>query len=161
MISVSVPIQTKRLNLVPQSRDEALAQIDALPPDQRAQVSPDWLARVAAPNVDFWTLGFRVVERASGNAIGSCGYKGPPDADGAVEIAYGIDPSCQGRGYATEAADALTTFALSTGLVRLVRAHTLPEPNASTRVLAKCGFRFVGPVVDPEDGPVWRWERES
>jgi len=26
-------------------------------------------------------------------------------------------------------------------------------------VLTKCGFRHVADLVDPEDGPVWRWER--
>jgi hypothetical protein len=26
-------------------------------------------------------------------------------------------------------------------------------------VLEKNGFRFVGEAEDPEDGPVWRWER--
>jgi hypothetical protein len=45
--------------------------------------------------------------------VGTCGYKGPPDADGAVEIAY----------------------------------------------VEKLGFAHLGQVVDPEDGPVWRWER--
>jgi ribosomal-protein-alanine N-acetyltransferase len=45
--------------------------------------------------------------------------------------------------------------------VRLVRAHTLPEPNASTRVLQKCGFVHVGEVMDPEDGRVWRWQRPA
>ena len=76
-----------------------------------------------------------------------------------VEIAYGIVPGFQGRGYATQAALALVGFAFRTGRVRLVRAHTLPVPNASTRVLAKCGFKRTGEVVDPEDGLVWRWER--
>lgn len=42
---------------------------------------------------------------------------------------------------------------------RRTRAHTLPERNASTRVLEKCGFTLVGEVVDPDDGVVWRWER--
>src|SRR5438046_10487620 len=82
-----------------------------------------------------------------------------PTADGMVEIAYGVNPEKQGKGYATEAAEALVAFALSSGRVRVVRAHTLPEPNASTRVLAKCGFRHIGEVVDPEDGLVWRWEK--
>lgn len=53
---------------------------------------------------------------------------------------------------------ALVRFALETKDVKLVRAHTLPEANASTRVLTKCGFRHTEDVVDPEDGPVWRWE---
>jgi ribosomal-protein-alanine N-acetyltransferase len=43
----------------------------------------------------------------------------------------------------------------------VVRAHTLPNPNASTRVLTKCGFHRVGEVIDPEDGLVWRWERND
>ncbi len=40
-------------------------------------------------------------------------------------------------------------------------AHTCPEPNASTRVLTKCGFRRVGEVMDPDDGLVWRWEKDD
>ena len=43
--------------------------------------------------------------------------------------------------------------------VRLVCAHTLPESPASQGVLTKCGFKFAGERVDPEDGPVWRFER--
>lgn len=82
-----------------------------------------------------------------------------PNSTGAVEIAYGIAPSFERQGYATEAAGALAAFAFDTPLVELVRAHTLPEANASTRVLATCGFRHVGTVVDPDDGPVWQWER--
>jgi hypothetical protein len=34
-----------------------------------------------------------------------------------------------------------------------------PERNASVRILEKLGFAHLGQVVDPEDGPVWRWER--
>jgi len=68
-------------------------------------------------------------------------------------------PDYQGRGYATEAAAALVIFALERVDVRRIRAHTAPEPNASTRVLSKCGFHHLGEVTDPEDGPVWRWER--
>jgi RimJ/RimL family protein N-acetyltransferase len=78
-----------------------------------------------------------------------------------AEIAYGVNPEYQGKGYATEAAAALVSYALGTGQARVVRAHTLPEPNASTRVLSKCGFRQVGEVIDPEDGLVWRWERNN
>jgi RimJ/RimL family protein N-acetyltransferase len=76
-----------------------------------------------------------------------------------VEIAYGVVPSREGQGFATEAAGGLVRFAATDPRVRLLRAHTLPEANASARVLRKCGFVHVGSVVDPEDGPVWRWER--
>lgn len=73
-----------------------------------------------------------------------------------VEIAFGIVPVFQGKGYATEATGGLVEFAFGEGRVCLARAYTLPTPNASTRVLAKCGFKHIGEVVDPEDGLVWR-----
>ena len=112
--------------------------------------------------IDFYvnTLGFSLVHRDSNTVVGSAGFKGPPEADGVVEISYGVNPEHQGKGYATEAAQALTAYAFGSGKVRLVRAHTRPEPNASTRVLTKCGFRRVGAVIDPEDGLVWRWEKD-
>ncbi|MDB6136324.1 MAG: hypothetical protein JWM59_4567 [Verrucomicrobiales bacterium] len=67
--------------------------------------------------------------------------------------------SHQGRGYATQAARALTDYALGHPDLRTVRAYTLPERNASTRILTKCGFQNTGEVIDPDDGPGWRWER--
>jgi RimJ/RimL family protein N-acetyltransferase len=122
-------------------------------------VSPQWVAALReASGPDPWRHGFFVIHRERHCVIGSGGYKGPPDSSGIAEIAYGIVPAYQGQGYATEAAAALVAFAVDHG-ARLVRAHTLPEANASTRVLLKCGFHHVGAVVDPEDGPVWRWER--
>lgn len=153
-------IRTARLDLVLQTPEELLALVEALPAADRAEVSPEWLARVrTTPAGDAWALGFRVVERAGGTAVGHCGFKGPPDAEGAVEVAYGFDPEHRGQGYATEAAQALTEFAFASGRVRLVRAHTKPDNRASARVLTKCGFRPVGEVVEPEDGLVDRWER--
>jgi ribosomal-protein-alanine N-acetyltransferase len=128
--------------------------------DQRAEVSPEWLAQLDAATVDFWTLGFAIVDRDTHAVVGTCGFKGPPGADGIVEIAYGVTPDQQGKGYATEAAEALVSYAFGGDQVRLVRAHTFAAANASARVLTKCGFKPVGEVIDPEDGVVWRWERQ-
>ncbi|MDA2931271.1 GNAT family N-acetyltransferase [Acidobacteria bacterium AH-259-O06] len=126
------------------------------------EVSLAWLVQLRASSVvDPWVHGFAVVHRESRSVIGSVGFKGPPDEAGMVEIAYGIVPAFQGRGYATEAAQAAVTFAFGSGRVYLVRAHTLPTPNASTRVLQKCGFEHTSEVMDPEDGLVWRWERSN
>ncbi len=124
------------------------------------EVSPAWLAQLRKSQAtDPWVHGFAIIHREERLVVGSVGFKGPPDNDGVVEIAYGIVPAFQGRGYATEAAEAGTAFAFADGRVRLVRAHTLPTRSASTRVLEKCGFMRTGQVEDPEDGPVWRWER--
>ena len=125
------------------------------------EVSPVWLASLRTlRHPDPWRLGFAVVHRESRSVVGSAGFKGPPDAAGVVEVAYGIVPTFEGRGYATEVTHALVAYAFGSGEVQQVRAHTLPTANASTRVLTKCGFRRAGEVIDPDDGLVWRWERE-
>jgi RimJ/RimL family protein N-acetyltransferase len=155
----TVEIPTARLTLVLQTPDEVLAQIEAMSPADRAEVSPGWIARVRATAVgDPWALGFAAVERASGSVVGGCGYKGPPDGNGVVEITYGINPEYRGRGYATEAARALAQFAFASGRAQLVCAHSRPENTASARVLEKSGLTLVGQVTDPEDGLVCRWE---
>ena len=152
-------MKTRNLKLVPKTLAEVHASIEAMTPADRAQLSADWLALLhASTSADPWTHGFSILLRDSDTAVGSAGFKGPP-ADGVVEIAYGLNPEYQGKGYATEAAEALTAYAFDSGKVRVVRAHTLPESNASGRVLTKCGFQRIGEVIDPEDGLVWRWEK--
>jgi RimJ/RimL family protein N-acetyltransferase len=172
------PIETARLRLRPHSPADLLALIDGVAELEKrigmrvadglrdflvsGDVSPAWIERLresAATPADPWVHGFGVIHRESGAMMGTTGFRGPPDDDGVVEIGYGIVPAYEGHGYATEAAAALVTFAFDHDAVRLVRAHTLPEANASTRVLGKNGFTFSGPVEDPEDGLVWRWER--
>jgi [ribosomal protein S5]-alanine N-acetyltransferase len=170
-------IETAHLSLIPYSSDQLLALIEGndrfeerfgLPAADGLRdlyvsdaVSPAWLAQLrASSGADPWVHGFAVVHRQSGSVIGSVGFKGPPNEDAVVEIGYGIVPAFQGRGYATEAAEAVVAFAFDSGQVRLVRAHTLPTPNASTWLLAKCGFERTGEIEDFEDdGLVWRWER--
>ena len=157
----TLPLQTAHLTLVLQTTEEVLAGIAAMPAADQAQVSPAWLARLKASAPHPWTHGFALREQTSGTLVGRCGFKTPPAEDGSIEIAYGIDPKHQGKGYATEAATALTAYAFDSGAVRVVFAHTLPVAPASQRVLAKCGFQFVGEVIDPEDGLVWRWEKRQ
>ena len=146
--------------LVAQSREDVRSMIEAMSPTERAQLSDEWLARFhASGEMDPWVHGFRVVHKETGITVGACMFKGPPQ-DGVVEIAYGIDEDHRGKGYATEAALELVAYARATGHVRLVRAHTLPDSGASQRILGKCGFRNVGEIIDPDDGLVWRFEKE-
>ena len=72
--------------------------------------------------------------------VGWGGFKGAP-AEGVVELGYEIAVARRGRGLATEAVLAMVAEAAADPAVSTVIAHTLPEPNASTRVLEKAGFR--------------------
>ena len=111
-----------------------------------------------ATEPDPWQFGFAVIHKIDNVLIGMAGFPGPP-SDGVAEIAYGIAPSYQGKGFATEVAKALFEFASRDSRVRTICAHTLPEMNASTRVLEKCGFRKTGEMLDSENALVWRWEK--
>lgn len=123
------------------------------------EVSAEFLARLdSSPAADPWRDGFAVVHAEENAVIGLCSFIGPPGKDEMVEIAYGIAPAYQNRGYASEAARALIAYAFASGLVRTIRAHTLLQRNASTRVLEKCGFTLIGEIAHADDGPVWRWE---
>jgi ribosomal-protein-alanine N-acetyltransferase len=126
------------------------------------EVSESFLARMReAVSADPWRDGFGVVLLADQRLIGLCSFVGPPDGEGGVELSYCIAPQYEGQGYATEAARLLIDHAFAGGRVRRVRAHTLPEDSASTRVLQKCGFERCGELIDPVDGPIWRWEKQS
>ena len=148
---------TAALKLIPRTRAEVGADLDAMDDATRALISADWLAlfRQSACE-DPWVHGFHLV-LPDGTNVGFGGYKGPPK-DGVVEIAYAVQPEHQGKGYATAAARALVGHAIGSGEVRTVIAFTLPDGIASQRVLLKSGFRHTGEVVDPEDGLVWRFE---
>lgn len=153
-------LQAPNVTLIPKTREQVLAYLDDMSVEHRAQVSPVWLARVHSMTTpDSWTLGFSVFHRDLDVVVGGCGFKGPPGPDGVVEIAYGIDPAHQGKGYATEAAQAMVAWAFRDRRVRTVIAHTVSAEHASARVLTKSHFECVGQVIDPEDGDVWRWER--
>jgi ribosomal-protein-alanine N-acetyltransferase len=104
--------------------------------------------------------GYCVVDRDTHEVVGSCAFKTPPSDDGVAETAYFTYPGFEGRGYATTMARELVELASKSAAVRRVIAHTLPEKNASTRVLERVGMTFVGEVMDPEDGRVWRWQVE-
>jgi RimJ/RimL family protein N-acetyltransferase len=98
-----------------------------------------------------------IIDADTNTLVGFGGYKGPP-TDGEVEIGYSVAPSHQRRGHATAAAQLLIDQARAAGVTR-VCAYTLPEANASTRVLTRCGLTMTEVVEDAEEGYVWRWER--
>jgi RimJ/RimL family protein N-acetyltransferase len=148
--------------------DAALTGDDALARAIGSAVVPGWVTfpqalqdtrdhLAAQPNASAWGARFFLAGNPS-ELVGWGGFKGPPK-DGVVELGYEIAESRRGRGLATAATRAMLAEAFSTNEVISAIAHTLPERNASTRVLEKAGFRFDGD--DDEDGEyVWRWKRD-
>jgi uncharacterized protein (DUF924 family) len=128
--------------------------------DRVAAVCEQTLGLLASAGAPPQRGGFLAVDTRTRQVVGSCAFKGAPDETGVVEIAYFTFPDFEGGGVARAMAAALLRRTAASSGVRRVRAHTLPEENASTRLLRRHGFAHLGTVVDPEDGPVWRWERD-
>lgn len=156
-----LPLDEPRLEELLGDPEIALAGICSNAPEIKAFLLPalrqtlDFYRRMGsrAP----W-LGYVAIESEANRLVGVCGFKGNPNESGEVEIAYGTVPTFEGHGYATQMAEALQQIAFQSLAIRRVIAHTLPESNASVRVLKKAGLTLSGEVIDPEDGRVWRWE---
>lgn len=97
---------------------------------------------------------------AHGELVGTIGYKGPPDAQGAVEIGYSVVDDRHRRGYASAGVALVTRRALADRRVTVIFAETLPDGLASQGVLTKAGFLLLGSRIDAEDGEVLRFERK-
>jgi len=96
------------------------------------------------------------VARYESKVVGTTAFKGPPQND-RVEIAYFTFPGHEGRGIATAMASELIRIARSAAPDVVITAQTLPEENASTRILHKLGFAYAGLARDEDVGQVWEW----
>lgn len=88
--------------------------------------------------------------------VGGASFFGPPDANGAVELAFAVLPSFRGRGHATEMAAALVDHALGQPRVDRIVAHARATDRPTLAVLVRCGFILATP--EPENG-LMRCER--
>ena len=95
---------------------------------------------------------------AEGEAVGLCSYKAPPDAEGDVEIGYGVAPERRRLGHATRAVSLIVEEAQRDKRVRALTAETALANVPSQRVLEANGFMQIGRGMDDDEGEtiVWR-----
>ena len=131
---------------------------DSWPPEfydaDAVNYSLNWLLKhPAEAEWGFYYFLERGPSGAAAMVIGAGGFKGPPDADGLVELGYSIVPERRRLGYATEATVGMLTFAFASPRVQNVIGQTLPSLAGSIGVLEKAGFRYVGAGHDPGAPP--------
>ena len=123
--------------------DEAIVRnLASAPWPYRMRDAEAFLARPRDPLLP----SFLIFERTDGppQLAGSCGLG--RRSSGAVEMGYWISRSFWGRGFATEASQALIEIARGLRLARLEASHFL-DNAASARVLEKLGFQPTGIVA--------------
>lgn len=86
---------------------------------------------------------------ADGAVVGDCGWRGGPDAEGDVELGYGLAAPSRGRGLGLEAVALMVAWVEQQPGVRRVVARVLAGNQASRRLLARLGF------VETPDDPPW------
>ena len=108
------------------------------------------------PSLQEWLVR-AVVLRDSREVAGHAGFHGMAGKNSkcdpsAVEIGYTILPPYRGRGLATEAAQALMTWARAEhGIPRFILSIS-PDNDPSLAIARKLGFVQTGEVWDDEDG---------
>lgn len=123
--------------------DEAIARnLASVPWPYRVRDAEAFLASPRDPILP----SLLVFERTetSPQLVGACGLGRRPS--GNVEMGYWIARSQWGRGFATEACEALIDMARMLGLAQLEGSHFTDNP-ASARVLEKLGFAPVGIIA--------------
>jgi ribosomal-protein-alanine N-acetyltransferase len=126
-------------------------------PAKTGEFAAEMASLAEHPQVEPWCS---YVAWDNSTPVGFGGFKGPPEPDGVVEIGYLTFPAATGRGVATDVARGLLLIARRDGASSVI-AHTLPEANASTRVLEKAGFERNGWGEDSDVGAVWRWRANT
>jgi ribosomal-protein-alanine N-acetyltransferase len=157
---VLVPFRVELVQAAIQSRAELERHLDARvhsewPNRDFGEILP-FLAQQLTEDPKLLDWSYLIVASTDRIVIGEIGFKGKPNSEGVVEIGYGIVPSYQGRGFATEAASALVQWALSHPEVKRVVAECLISNVPSIRVLEKVGMRRSG-----VDGEMVKWETIS
>ena len=91
-----------------------------------------------------------------GKVVGVGGFKGPAKKN-QVEISYATVPEYEGQGVSSQTCKYLTGLALAYDSSLRITARTLMTESASTSILRKNGYVYIGIVDDPDDGDVWEW----
>ena len=89
---------------------------------------------------------WKVIEKASGKTIGSCGFGRIKETE-EIELGYLFAPNAWGKGYATEIAGACADYGFKNLGFREIIAITDAENIASQKVLRKIGFAHRGTEI--------------
>jgi [ribosomal protein S5]-alanine N-acetyltransferase len=144
-----------KISLIPMDRNGAPRGYSGPLPAVMNEVSRATEALHASVGFEEPWIGYLAL--ADGTPAGTCGYKSKLQ-NGRVEIAYFTFQEFEGRGVASAMAAQLVTIAKKHDASIVVAAQTLPERNASHRILEKLGFRRVDTIDHPEDGIVREWQ---
>lgn len=154
------PLDPRAAGALPDDRATAAELIGArLPADWPAPDLLDVLPTQAAADPVRAQYGvWVIIERDTETVVGDIGFFGPPGPERTVEIGYSVVADRRGRGYASEAAEALVAWVFEQGGLDAVVAGCREDNESSVRTLVRLGFSRTG----QQDGQLrWRCARAT
>jgi ribosomal-protein-alanine N-acetyltransferase len=144
-------LQTHRLKLIPCTED-SVSKVTS----KEYEIGPHIEAYLEGLKDDSTLLGWGVwlvIEKEKNTIIGDIGFKGKPNSENVVEVGYGIIPSAQKKGYATEAVKGIIKWAFSSSQVNKVIAECLDDNIPSIKVLEKLKMTRID-----QENNMLKWE---
>lgn len=164
---MTVILETERLLLrtwSPADRDdgfkiwsdpEVMRYIGTGRPNESPDETSAWLARMIAHQERHGFCYWAIVEKESGQLIGSCGMVYQLDGSLPIDFGYTLARSRWGRGLTTEAARAALHYAFERLRLPRMVASVDSRNVASRRVLEKIGFVFERSEEFPDGVDLW------
>lgn len=158
MFDKTIKLETERLLLRPFTMDDKELIFEVMKDRELFEYTPDepWQSIEAADEfirLALWLCDseyetfkhfFAITEKESGKIIGICGVGGIEYDRSENEVFYHIGKDYWGKGYATEAVEAILQYAFEQlGLSKVIGAVHLGN-SASIRVMEKIGLKRIG-----------------
>lgn len=124
------------------SDPEVMLYVGTGRPNENVEQTRAWVGRMMVHQEKYGYGFWAVIEKRSGQLIGSCGMGRHPDDGPLIEFGYTLARSRWGRGYATEAAAACLRHAFENLRLSELAASVDSRNIASQRVLEKIGFIY-------------------
>jgi RimJ/RimL family protein N-acetyltransferase len=124
--------------------DPYLPLVSSLPAHPTAQQALEWIHRQRGRLAEGIGLSFAIADAESDNAVGAIGLWLQNLAAGRATVGYSVSPAHRGRGIATNALKALTTFAWTIPALHRIELYIEPGNNSSIHVAEAAGFQREG-----------------
>ena len=120
-----------------------------------------WLPMAKKYPFDFlWYTNWEIILKEKSCSVGGIGLGGMPSNEGSTEVGYFIDQKFRGLGIASEALEAIKSWAFQDPDLNKLRAETPLDNLSSQKVLEKNQFHREGQkeILTPEPLQVICWE---
>ena len=126
------------------STDPYVPLIGTLPPDATRQEAQDYIGRQRGRLAEGTGFSFVIAEAGTGRGIGGIGLWLAGLDHGRATAGYSVIPSARGRGVASAALTALTSFAWTIPELHRIELYIEPWNTGSVKTAERAGFQREG-----------------